>query len=252
MKQIMRLKALNQCGKNAEEYVSSAKVTTLDFETIRCTNIIFKQRSMNQHENDLNPGPMTETGFQGGSGRQVNLPGANRMPAMSSVKVRSRVTPNSCFSLYRLGFLVQGDYVHKKRKHILKKHTGSHAFRYPGISQPGVSECVDTTEFRRQSHWLAICLEKTCDIALKGHLCSFTQSYGASCIKLCRCGWVSYEVVYRHSGMIASKQTGILRSCKTPSRWRKTTQMEQQIMLSNWWKYPVHTSIGILNNHSKN
>lgn len=247
MKQTMKLKANDLSGIKADGLVSSAKGIIREFKIIRCKSTNFKQRTMDQHEIDLIPGPLTVSGFKGGSCWQVNLPGTDRMPVMPSVKGRHRFKAGICFDLSASGFLEQD----KRRKLILKKHAGSRDFINPEIILPGVSECIDMTEFRRQNNWLAICYEKTYEMALKAYLCSFTQSYGANCIYLGKCVRVSYGVVNRHSGMIASMQTGIQTPFKKPSQWRKTIQMKQRMKLSNRLEYPA-AGIGIWNRYSKN
>lgn len=252
MKQAMQSKASDQCSKCNEGWVSSAKGYHQRIRTTSMDDKIITQQSMKQHENDFNPGPLTVSGFNGGSCCQDSIPRTDRTPVKPAAKGRNRFKANPGICLSDFGFVMQGDAIHKMIKRILQKHAENSNIMNPGINHIGAPESGVATEFRRRTNQPATCHEKTGVIALNTCICSFTQCDGVECIYPGKNLQLPRRAVNRHSGIIASRQMSIQITGKKPVRSRKTRQLKWLNEYSNRREQRTEIGIEIYNGFTKN
>ena len=92
MKQNTKSHTSSNCQSSNHAWVSSAKGTSGNFEIFRST---LKQtqtkRNMKLHENDLNPGPLTDAGFSRLSRCQANMQANGQTLAMPTVTGQPRL-----------------------------------------------------------------------------------------------------------------------------------------------------------------
>jgi len=107
---------------------------------------------MKQHKNDLNPGPLTESGYSGRSCYQANLPDNDRTPFELPVEGHQRLK-----SISRKGSpgieRVKADGASRKGLKLrTKMETGDQGIihLYPQVKSPGSQNCLEAIEFRRQ------------------------------------------------------------------------------------------------------
>jgi hypothetical protein len=252
MKQTMKSKAGSKCSISIEESVSSAKGTTRKFGLIRCTKTFLKLRFMNQHENDLFPGPLTVSGFNGCSCCTVKLPVTDQIPVKSDFKNQHRIKSNTGIGLSVPGYLVEDGFKSGKHKYTLKTHAEKRDFSYNEINLTGAPECVAATEFRRQSERLADYKGKTSNIALNAVIRGFTQFDEAECIYLGKIIQMQCEAVKTRFGMIGSTPGGKQNPDKNPLRLRKTMHSKRLFEHSNRWKHRGDCGIELYSRFSNN
>lgn len=180
---------------------------------------------MNQLKNDPDHRHPILPGFNQESCRQVKTAGNNRTPDKPASNGQRQLKADSVICSAALAFVVHGVSIHQKRKRIFEKHTESRNFMCHKTDPPGASECVDATEFRRQSHYVVNFCEKTGEIALKVRICSFMKRDMHERIYLSKSITVPCMAANWHSRIIASKQTAFQMSGKKLFRWRKNNQL---------------------------
>lgn len=236
MKQTMKSKAGSKRSISTGESVSANKGTSRKSGFIRCAKTILKLRFMNQHENDLFTGPLTVSGFNWGSFCKMNLPVSDKMPVKSDVKNQPRIKSDTAIGFSVFGYMFEGVVKSGKYKNTLKTYAENRDLSCKENNLPGAPECVDATEFRRQSDWLADYPEKSGDIPLNAIIRSFMQFEEVACIYLCKSDQMQCEAVKTRFGMITSKHNDKQKAVKNPFRWRKTVHSEQLVELSERWK----------------
>jgi len=252
MEQTMKSKASDQCSIGTEGLVLSTKGTSSGFKSTRGTATILKQRSMNQYENNFNRGPLTVSGFMGGSCCQVILPVSDRTPVKPAAKGEHRLKVNSCIGLSAFGYVVAEDFRSGKLKRKLTINVDNRVFLCYEINLPGTPECVDMTEFREQRNWLADSPEKTGRIAPNTHIFSFTQFDLAACIYLCKSIQMPYRTGNMHSARITLKPKISQIILKKPLRRRKSKQFRWRIESPVKREHHTNVEIKIYNGFSNN
>jgi hypothetical protein len=176
---------------------------------------------MKQYANNLNPRPLTVSGFKGESCHQANLPDNSRAPGKPTAKSQRRLKAKSrkCFS--SLGSKVENDAIWQKQKCILKTYTGKQDFINAGVNEFKVSEYIDATGFRKESVKLTIYPEKTRTIDLKVHLGGFTHFRRAGCIYLSKSSQMSCRPVNKRFLLIASMHPDVRILGRNPFGWQK-------------------------------
>ena len=130
---------------------------------------------MIQHKNDLNPGPLTVSGFKGGSCDQANWPDNNRTLLKATVKGqhRLRVQPGDTFR-FRNQTMSGNTSTGKFKNELLTFARFPDIMKlYPGNKLSGLDYSPVTTEFTTESDGLATCLEKTGTIAINAVRCRY-------------------------------------------------------------------------------
>ena len=204
---------------------------------------------MIQHEYDLNPGPLTVSGFKGGSCDQANWPGNNRTLLKPTAKGQQRL------------WVLPG-YVFRFRNQKMSGNTSAGKFKnklltfaeypdiiklFPGNKLSGLEYSPVTTEFPAKSDWLATCLEKTGTIAINVVRCRYKPCEEAECIYHGKTAKSPYIAGKYPPGFFTSKTPDSNKLDKTPLQRRKTNQLNWLAKLLKWQVYPAEFDLKLCN-----
>lgn len=152
MKQNTKSKTSSRCYSITEAWVSSAKGTSGNFEIFRST---LKQtqtkRNMKLHENDLNPGPLTDAGFSRFSRCQANVQANGRMPAKLTVNGQPGLMSVSGERSPGIGQGLAYDYLPRGLKSVTYAWSPGCMNLYPDFISSGFMYCFDKSTFRQRS-----------------------------------------------------------------------------------------------------
>ena len=191
---------------------------------------------MIHHENDVNPGPLTVSGFKGGGCSQANWPDNNRTLSESTAKGQRRLWVQPGYG-YRFPIqMMPGNTSGGKLR------TALHAFSgYPDLMKlfqaNALSEFDDylvLTEFRRLTSWLANYSEKNGTIAISTVICSYKPCEGVECINHSKTLMSSYIAGKYPSGYFTSKSLDSKKLYITPLERRKTNLLNRMVKLLKW------------------
>jgi hypothetical protein len=107
---------------------------------------------MKQHKNDLNPGPLTESGYSGRSCYQANLPDNNRASVELPVEGHQRLKSIPLRGSPGIEQVKADGDSHIGLKHRTKAQTGNPGIvhLYQQVKSPGFLHCHHVNEFRRR------------------------------------------------------------------------------------------------------
>ncbi|MDO9258167.1 MAG: hypothetical protein Q7U54_21830 [Bacteroidales bacterium] len=209
---------------------------------------------MIHHENDLNPGPLTVTGFKGGSCDQAIYPGNNRTLFKPTAKGQHWLW-------------VQPGYGFKFRTQAMSGNTSGVKFKNELLAFAGIQEIMNlfpentryrldyfpvTTEFPIESNWLATRLKKTGTIATNAVICRFKLWDGGKCIYHGKTSKSAYIAGKYPSGFFRLKMPDSNKLDKTPILRRKTNQPNWLDKLLKWQVYPAEFDLKLCNKLGNN